>query len=51
MVEYADNLSPHPHYKGGIPIDFVLASIQVMSLIQKKKKSTRKMQFILTFLH
>lgn len=28
MVEYADNLSPHPHYKGGIPIDFVLASIQ-----------------------
>lgn len=30
MVEYADNLSPHPHYKGGIPIDFVLASIQVV---------------------
>lgn len=28
MVEYADNLSPHPHYKGGIPIDFLLASIQ-----------------------
>lgn len=28
MVAYADNLSPHPHYKGGIPIDFVLASIQ-----------------------
>ena len=38
MVEYADNLSPHPHYKGGIPIDFVLASIQVMSFIQKKNK-------------
>ena len=50
MVEYADNLSPYPHYKGGIPIDFVLASIQVTSFIQKKK-STRKMQFILTFLH
>jgi hypothetical protein len=38
MVEYADNLSPYPHYKGGIPIDFVLASIQVTSFIQKKKK-------------